>query len=259
MYEAVIYIWAFIMAATVGSFLNVCIHRLPRDESIVRPRSRCPQCMKAIAWYDNIPIVSYLVLRGKCRSCGTRISPIYPLVEALTGVLAVAILHRYGVGPDAAVYFAFASALVVITFIDLEFQIIPDVISLPGVLIGLLSAALALESVTWIDSVLGALAGGGVLYAVAFTYALFTKREGMGGGDVKLLAMIGAFLGWKAVLFTLFSASVVGSVVGLFAAWRSGQGGKHPIPFGPFLAAGALAYLFFGSEIIAWYSGQGLG
>lgn len=256
MNETVIYAWAFIMAATVGSFLNVCIHRLPRDESIVRPRSRCPQCMKTIAWYDNIPIVSYLVLRGKCRYCGTSISPIYPLVEALTGVLAVAILRRYGVGPDAAIYFAFASALVVITFIDLEFQIIPDVISLPGVLIGLLCAAVALESVTWRDSVLGALAGGGVLYAVAFTYAFFAKREGMGGGDVKLLAMIGAFLGWKAVLFTLFSGSVVGSVVGLFAAWRSGQGGKHPIPFGPFLAAGALAYLFWGREIIACYSGQ---
>ncbi len=185
-----------------------------------------------------------------------RISPIYPLVEALTGLLAVALLRRYGVGPDAAIYFVFTSALIVITFIDLEFQIIPDVISLPGVVIGLLCAAVALESVTWLDSVLGALAGGGVLYAVAFTYAFFAKREGMGGGDVKLLAMIGAFLGWKPVLFTLFSGSVAGSVVGLFAAWRSGQGGKYPIPFGPFLAAGALVYLFWGREIIAFYSGQ---
>jgi len=256
MNEIVIYLGAFIIGSMVGSFLNVCIYRLPRDESIVRPRSKCPQCVAKIAWYDNIPILSYLVLRGRCRSCRAKISSIYPLVEALNGVLAVALLRRYGIGPDAAIYFAFASALVVVTFIDLEFQVIPDVISLPGILIGLLCAAVSGQGVTWLDSLLGALLGGGILFVVASTYALFTKREGMGGGDVKLLAMIGAFLGWKAVLFTLFSASVVGSVVGLFVAWRSGRGGKYPIPFGPFLAAGALAYLFWGMEIIACYSGQ---
>ena len=254
--EPVLYAAVFLFGAMVGSFLNVCIHRLPRDESIVRPRSKCPGCQNQIAWYDNVPVLSYLLLRGRCRSCGTKVSAVYPLVETLTGALAAALLYRFGPGPDGAIYFAFAAALVVITFIDLEFQIIPDVISIPGIPIGWVCAFLALEQVTLVDSLLGALLGGGILYAVASGYYFFTKREGMGGGDVKLLAMIGAFLGWKSVLFTLFAASLVGSVIGLLAAWRSGDGGKYAIPFGPFLAAGALVYVFWGQEILACYFGR---
>jgi leader peptidase (prepilin peptidase)/N-methyltransferase len=240
--------------ATVGSFLNVCIHRLPGRESIVFPASHCPACKKPIRPYDNLPLVSYIVLRGRCRDCGAPISIRYPLVEILTGATALATVNAFGLTPQFLVSFAFLSALIVITFIDLDHQIIPDAISLPGIGVGLLSS-LFLDEPGWRSSLVGIVVGGGILWAVAEGYYRLTGREGMGGGDVKLLAMIGAFLGWQAVPLTLLLASLGGTLVGVAVMTVSGQGSRTPIPFGPFLAAGAACSLFFGEDLVSWYLG----
>ena len=248
--------FVFALGCCLGSFLNVCIYRLPQDLSIVSPRSFCPQCRTPVRGYDNIPLLSYLFLRGKCRSCGVRISWRYPLVEALTGGLALALFLKFGLTASFFAFFSFAAALVVITFIDLDHRIIPDVISLPGIGMGFL-LSFFLPAAAWTDSLIGLLAGGGSLYLVAIAYEALTKREGMGGGDVKLLAMIGAWLGWKAVLFTLFFASLSGTLIGGGAMLLQKQGRHYAIPFGPFLAFGALAYLFFGPQLIEWYLSLG--
>ncbi|MEW6682424.1 MAG: A24 family peptidase [Nitrospirota bacterium] len=241
-----------VLGALIGSFLNVCIHRLPRGESIVRPGSRCPECTTPIHPLDNIPIVSFLWLRGRCRSCGARIAIRYPAVEALNAAGYILIWYRFGPTPDAAVYAVFYSALLIVTFIDWDHQIIPNRITLPGIAIGLLSAATVLAG-GFVDALLGAVLGGGLLYAVAVGSEWLLKKEGMGLGDVKLLAMIGAFLGWKAVLLTVFVGSLSGSVIGLILmATRVKQRGD-PIPFGPFLVLGAMAALFAGPELIGWY------
>lgn len=242
----------FLFGGMVGSFLNVCIHRLPRRESIVFPASNCPSCHAPIRPYDNLPIVSYLVLRGRCRSCSGRISPRYPLVEALTGTAAVAVLLHDGLSPQFAVGFVFLAALIVVTFVDIDHQIIPDAISLPGIPLGLL-AALMPGPPSWQQSLIGILLGGGSLWAVAEAYYRLTGREGMGGGDIKLMAMIGAFLGWKAVPVTLMLGSFTGSLVGLSLMLVRGRNSQAPIPFGPFLAAGAAVAYFFGDELIRWY------
>ncbi len=242
----------FVVGAVVGSFLNVCIYRLPAGQSVVFPTSHCPACRAPIRPYDNIPLVSYLLLRGRCRACGTAISVRYPLVEMLTAVAAVAALRHTGWSPEFLITFAFLCALIVITFIDLDHQIIPDAISLPGIVVGFLAALLP-GGPGWAASLLGIALGGGVLWAVAEGYHWLTRREGMGGGDVKLLAMIGAFLGWRAVPVTLMIASLIGTVVGLALMWGGGRNSRTPIPFGPFLAFGAVCALFFGDALIAWY------
>ena len=244
----------FVFGAIIGSFLNVCIVRLPEARSVVRPPSHCPVCRRDIAWYDNVPVVSYLLLRGRCRTCGTRISPLYPVVELLTGGLAVALWLRLGPTLAFAGYFAFIAALVTITFIDLDHRIIPDVISLPGIGVGL-AVSLVSPLVTPLDAVLGALAGGGVLLAIAFGYQAIRGQEGMGGGDIKLLAMIGAFLGWRSVFVTLMVASLIGSLIGVGIMLYQRADTKLAIPFGPFLAGGALVSLFFGDRIFAFYFG----
>lgn len=259
---------AFVVGACVGSFLNVCIHRLPEDESIVRPGSRCPGCRTPIAWYDNVPLFSWAWLAARCRTCGIRISARYPLVEAATGGLAVLALVRFGPTPAALVAFVFTAALLLITVIDFDHRFIPDEVSLPGIVVGL--AASFLSSAAWgvgpVDALAGVAVGGGVLWAVAWTYERSTGVEGMGYGDVKLLAMIGAFLGWQAVPIVLVIASIAGSVVGLglIAARGRRQGGRvvrtlgaralgphvrralrrTAIPFGPFLALGAVLALY---------------
>lgn len=245
-----------LFGAVVGSFLNVVILRLPDDDaSIVFPGSHCPKCSHPLAWYENIPILSFLVLRGRCRSCKELISWQYPLVELAMGVLALLLLHRFGLSLQLPIYFVFCAALLVIIFIDIHHQIIPDRISLPGILIGFAASFFSGE-VSWQQSGLGILLGGGVLYLVAYGYFLFTHREGMGGGDIKLLAMIGAFLGWQSLLFVLFSSSLVGSIVGIAAMFKQKKGGQTRIPFGPFLALGALSWLLFSPQILAlwrWY------
>ena len=250
----------FIFGAVVGSFLNVCIVRLPGGESITHPPSRCPACKAPIAFYDNIPLLSYLILRGRCRACAAPISPRYFIVEFLTGLLAVALFFRFGWGPSLFVYGIFAAALIVISFIDLDIQIIPDVISLPGIVLGLLASFVPAARVDHLslppsplDAFLGMLVGGGVLYLVAWLYELATGTEGMGGGDIKLLAMIGAFLGWPGVPLTLFFASLVGALIGLALMVSMGKGLKLRIPFGPFLCLGALSYLFFGRWLVETY------
>ncbi len=246
-----LYILPFLFGAVVGSFLNVCICRLPEKVSVVSPPSRCPACGANIPFYYNIPIIGWFVLRGRAACCGAPLSIKYPLVEALTAVFAVLIAVRFGYGVELFVYFAFVSALIVITFIDLKHQIIPDVISLPGIVIGL--------AISWVmpvgmaDALIGAAFGGGILFGIAAAYLLLTGHDGMGGGDIKLLAMIGAFLGWKGVIVTLLLGSFLGAAIGVIFMAFAGKGSKFPIPFGPFLALGALSYLFFGEELISWY------
>jgi len=247
--------FVFAFGAIIGSFLNVCIARLPDGRSIVRPPSHCPKCQSFLAWYDNVPVLSYLVLGGRCRTCRVRISAIYPAVEVLTGALAVALFLRLGPTLAFAGYFAFAAALVVITFIDLDHQLIPDVISLPGIVVGL-AFSLVSPLVTPLDAALGVLAGGGTLLAVAWLYKTFRGQEGMGGGDIKLLAMIGAFLGWQSIFVTLFVGSVIGSIIGVGLMLYQRADTKLAIPFGPFLAGGALVYLFWGDRILAFYFGS---
>jgi leader peptidase (prepilin peptidase)/N-methyltransferase len=242
----------FVLGTVIGSFLNVCIARLPEGRSVVSPRSACPSCRTPIAWYDNVPLASYVALGGRCRHCRARISAVYPVVEVLTGALAVALWLRLGPTLAFAGYLAFAAALVAITFIDLEHQIIPDVISLPGIGVGL-AVSLVSPLVTPLDAVLGAVAGGGSLLAVAWAYRALRGVEGMGGGDVKLLAMIGAFLGWQSIFVTVMAASIVGSVVGIATMLYQRADAKLAIPFGPFLAGGALVYLFFGERILDFY------
>jgi leader peptidase (prepilin peptidase) / N-methyltransferase len=248
----VMLVFIFWMGCCVGSFLNVCIYRLPQDLSIVSPRSFCPSCRAPIRAYDNIPLVSYLLLGGKCRHCGAGISWRYALVEALTGGVALALFLKFGFSLSFLAYFVLAAALIVISFIDLDHRIIPDVISLPGIGVGFLLALFG-PLATVKESLIGLLAGGGSLYLVAFVYEALTKREGMGGGAVKLLAMIGAWLGWKAILFTLFFASLSGSLIGGAVMLIQREGRLYAVPFGPFLAFSGLAYVFFGPALIHWY------
>jgi leader peptidase (prepilin peptidase)/N-methyltransferase len=251
----------FILGAIVGSFLNVCIARIPKRESIINPPSHCPNCKKPIAFYDNIPLLSYLFLRGRCRSCGERISPRYFVVELLTAALAVTLLHRFGLSLAFVGGFVFVAALIVISFVDLDVRIVPDVISLPGILLGFLISVVAhywlgdslFVIPSPVSSLLGILIGGGSFLLMAWAYHFFTGVEGMGGGDVKLLAMIGAFLGWPSIPVTIFFASLGGSVVGLTLMLGKGVGGKHALPFAPFLCIGALLHLFFGDAVIGWY------
>lgn len=250
----VLFSLVFIFGTAVGSFLNVCIWRLPRKESIVFPASHCPKCESPIRWHQNIPILSYLVLGGRCASCKAPISWRYPLVEALTGLLFVAVLYRFGLQWATPVYWLFVAALVAISFIDLDHQIIPNVITLPGILIGF-SCSLLIPWFSWLDSLIGILVGGGILYLIAVAYELLARKEGMGLGDVKLLALIGAFLGWQGVLPVIFLSSLMGTLVGVPLMLVKKAGGKLAIPFGPFLALGALVWLLWGGGLFRWYLG----
>jgi leader peptidase (prepilin peptidase)/N-methyltransferase len=243
---------SIIFGALIGSFLNVCIIRLPKEESIITPGSHCPHCRKSIRFYDNIPLISYILLKGKCRHCHGPISIQYPLIEGITALVSLILFTKFGPSPSFLIYFAFVAALIVITVIDLYHQIIPDVISLPGIGVGLL-ASLVLPQLTFFDSLIGFLLGGGSLFLVATLYQWLFKREGMGGGDVKLLAMIGAFLGWKAVILTILLGSLVGSITGIIIMVLKGKDFKYAIPFGPFLSLGAVIALFYQNEIIFWY------
>lgn len=242
--------FALVLGAVVGSFLNVVILRLPREDvSIAYPASHCPRCRHPLSWWENIPLLSYLVLRRRCRSCRASISWMYPLVEAAMAVFSAVLFLQYGLSVEYGRLFVFFAALLVIIFIDIHHQIIPDRISLPGIVLGVATSPFS-EQVTWQQSSLGLLLGGGVLYLVAWTYLTLAKRDGMGGGDIKLLAMIGAFLGWQSLLYVVFASSLSGSIVGIMAMLRQGKGGKTRIPFGPFLAFGAMTWVLFHNEIM---------
>ena len=242
-------IFITVLGAALGSFLNVLIYRLPEETSIIFPASRCPHCRKAIRFYDNIPVISYILLKGRCRECHEKISFRYPLVELITAVISLLLFWKFGLAFQYLFSFIFVCALMVITFIDLDHQIIPDVITLPGIPIFFLAAVFAMN-LRFLDAFLGFLIGGGCLYGIAFVYELVTKREGMGGGDIKLLAMIGAFLGWQSLLFVLLVSSLLGAVVGISVMMVKGQDMKYAVPFGPFLSFAAVAYIFFGDYAI---------
>ena len=243
----------FLFGLCIGSFLNVCIYRLPASKSIVNPsRSVCPSCNQPIRYYDNIPIFSYLWLKGRCRHCSTRIPVRYAVVEVMTGGVAVAVLLAFGLTLEGLIYFAFISALIVITYIDIDHKIIPDIITLPGIPIGLI-ASFALPAVGFKDAIVGLLAGGGSLWLVAWIYYLLTRKDGMGGGDIKLLAMMGTIIGLKGVIFTIFMSSAVGTLVGITLMIVKGKDMKFAVPFGPFLSIGAITYIFFGQDIIRAY------
>lgn len=246
---------ALVFGGIVGSFLNVCIYRIPEGISVIFPASRCPLCETQIRWYQNIPVLSWVVLRGRCATCRAPISFRYPLVEALSGLLYVVILLEFGLSPVALVYALFASLLLVITFIDLDHQIIPNTLSLPGIVLGFMASFL-IPWLSWLDSLLGIIAGGGSLWLVAFVYHALTKTEGMGMGDVKLLAMIGAFLGYKAILPVVLISSLVGALIGVVGMVVTGRGRKLAIPFGPFLSLGAIVVLLWGDQLVGWYLGM---
>ncbi|MBI5233860.1 MAG: prepilin peptidase [Deltaproteobacteria bacterium] len=250
--DALFYIAFFAIGAALGSFLNVCILRIPEGRSIVYPPSNCPACNAVIRFYDNIPIVSYILLSARCRQCLSPISAQYPLVEAITAALTLFLYAKFGLSIALFINLVFVLALIVITFIDLRLQIIPDVISIPGIISGFLFSFFT-RTPGVAGSLLGIIIGGGILLVIAFLYFKLCSREGMGGGDIKLLAMIGAFVGWKGVLFVLFTASLTGAFIGSLFLFFSGSGRDNPIPFGPFLAIGALIYVFAGEFLGGLY------
>ena len=245
-------LYSVLLGLAFGSFINVCVYRIPLKKSIIKPPSACPKCRQRIRFYDNIPLISYLILRGRCRHCRGYISWEYPLVEAVTGFLSLALFIRYGLSLQFLFFLLFAGTLVMISFIDLHHRIIPDVLSLPGIPAGWAYSLFA-GHVSWLDSLIGSIAGGGALFLVAFVYQRLTGREGMGGGDIKLLAMIGAWMGWRALPFIVLISSLTGAVVGCLFILMAGKGYKFKIPFGPFLSLGALVYLFFGLRLTNWY------
>lgn len=245
----------FLLGLIIGSFANVCIVRIPDEESVVEPRSHCRSCREALAWYDNIPLLSFLVLRGRCRNCEAPISRRYPLVELITGVLFAIISVNAQPPLTTVLYLALTTALVIITFIDLDHLIIPDLITLPSILVAP-ALAYVVGHISVTESLLGIVGGGGVLWAFAWSYELIRKQEGMGFGDVKLIAMTGGLLGLPAAFFTIMFGALSGSIVG--GALMLSRRGRldSEIPFGPFLAAGIYVYMIAGPAIIDWYFGR---
>lgn len=241
------------LGLAVGSFLNVCIYRMPRRESLVHPASRCPSCGRALRWHDNIPVVSWVLLGGRCGQCHAPISAQYPIVELVTMALIVGVVIATPPGPLLASRLVFACVLVVLFVIDLEHQILPNLITLPGIGIGFLFSLFGPPG--WQMSLAGIVLGAGLLYGTAAAYYMVRREEGLGMGDVKMLAMIGAFLGWKAVLLTLVLASFAGALFGIVLMTTSRGGLRYALPFGTFLAIGALVAMFAGDGIIAWYLG----
>lgn len=242
----------FLFGLILGSFINVCIYRLPRGESVAYPASHCPVCQTAIRAHQNIPVISFILLGGRCGTCGIQISWKYPLVEALHGVAFLFIFQQFGPTLNTLIYCLFFAALVAVTFIDLSHRIVPDQITLPGMVIGVVCASTVLPP-GMLSSLIGLFAGGGIFYLVAVLSLAILKKEGMGGGDIKLIAMIGAFLGWKGMLLTIFLAACSGSFIGILLILAQGRDRAEPIPFGPFLALGAVVALFWEKNILDWY------
>jgi leader peptidase (prepilin peptidase)/N-methyltransferase len=242
-----------LLGLAVGSFLNVCIHRLPERTSVVSPGSRCPGCGYELRWYDNIPVVSYALLGGRCRSCRSRISIRYPIIEIIT--MAVFLAHYRVIGPDIILVprLFFACLLIVLFAIDLEHHLLPNAITLPGIVVGLLFSLLLPPGI--ISAVIGTLIGGGSLWLIGEAYYRYSGQEGMGGGDVKMLAMIGAFLGWKLAIVTLVFSSIAGALIGMLVLAIRRGGLKYALPYGTFLALGALVASLYGDQIVEWYVG----
>ena len=252
MYYGLNYILIFILGLIVGSFCNVCIYRIPKNESIIYPTSHCPKCRTTIKPVDNIPLLSYILLKGRCRNCGSKISIQYPVVELLTGIIYLIIYLIYGLSIQSLIYIILSSALIIIAFIDLNEQIVPDVISLPGIGVGLI-LSFFVPYLSFINSALGVVVGGGIILIIALVGSMIFKKEAMGGGDVKLAAMIGAFLGWRYTIISLFLGFFLGALAGIFLVLSKIKSKEDMVPFGPFIALGSLITLLWGEKIIAWY------
>ncbi len=269
-------ILVFVLGLAVGSFINVCIARLPQGESVIAPRSRCPQCKAPIAAYDNVPLLSYVLLGGECRNCRGKISALYPAVELLTALLFISLYLRNGLTWNLLAEAVFISLVIPLIFIDFRHFILPNAITLPGMLIGLVlsplqplerwqdSLTLVLYSLLNVHSdshlplalfgsLLGIVLGGGLLWLVAEGYYRLRRVEGLGFGDIKMMGMVGAFLGWKLAWLTVFLASLAGSLFGVYLMAVHGRGLKHQLYFGSFLGAAAIVSLYYGSELLNWY------
>ncbi len=240
-----------VFALAIGSFLNVCIYRLPRHESLAMPASHCTACGRPLHWYENIPVLAYVVLRGRCGSCGVRISAMYPLIEITAAVIAVAFYLQFGLTVLFAARVIFAFALLVLFVIDLQHRVLPNVITLPGIIVGFLFSLVAPPG--WRDSLIGVVAGGGFLYLLAEAWWLLRHEEAMGFGDVKMLGMIGAFLGWQLMIFTLMLASLLGSIIGVGVIVAGRGDRKSQLPFGTFLALAGIAACLVGEPLVTWY------
>jgi leader peptidase (prepilin peptidase)/N-methyltransferase len=276
-----VYIFSGVLGAIIGSFLNVVIHRVPREESLVFPNSRCPACGKLIAFYDNVPIFSYLWLAGRCRGCRERISPRYPAVELLTGLLFMAVAWHDGLTAALPFDLIFVGAMVALVFIDAEHMILPNVITYPGIIFALIArvaipylvgaphfddlgplmrgslANLPLPVASLVGALIGALIGGGSLWLMGWTWEKLRGIEAMGLGDVKMMFMVGAYLGWRLTILTIFLGVLSGSVIGILLMMRQGKRDMQMLlPFGVFLGIGAVAALLMGSHIVEWYAGQ---
>ncbi len=247
------YIWVMLVGLCIGSFLNVLIYRLPRHIKIALSRSSCPYCRMPIKMYDNIPVISYLLLAGKCRYCRAEISPRYPMVELLTAGVFVYFFWLYGLSWQFAVYSFLGAILLTIIFIDVEFQIIPDLLTIPGMVIGL-GVSLLPSGIGIVSALIGLLVGGGFLYLIALLGDWLFKKESMGGGDIKMTAMLGAFLGWQKIVIIFFAGALIGLVISVVVmAFSKRVRSSRIIPFGPFLAIAAFLAILYGDAIIAFY------
>ena len=254
MYYGINVVLIFILGLIVGSFSNVCIYRIPRNESIIYPASHCPKCRSKIKPVDNIPLLSFILLKGRCRNCKSKISIQYPVVEFLTGLIYLIIYLTYGLSVQTLIYIILSSALIIIAFIDLNEQIIPDVISLPGIVMGFILSFLV-PYISFINSALGVVVGGGIIFIIGLAGSVIFKKEAMGGGDVKLAAMIGAFLGWRYIVISLFLGFFLGSLAGIFLIMLKIKSREDTVPFGPFIVLGSFITLLWGEKIISWYLG----
>jgi len=254
MHYGVNVILIFLLGLIVGSFCNVCIYRIPRNESVIYPVSHCPKCRTTIKPFDNIPLLSYILLKGRCRNCGSKISIQYPVVEFLTGLIYLIIYLIYGLNVQTLIYIILSSALIIIAFTDLNEQIVPDVISLPGMGVGLI-LSFFVPYISFINSVLGVLVGGGIILIIALVGSAIFKKEAMGGGDVKLAAMIGAFLGWRYIVISLFLGFFLGALAGILLILLKIKRREDVVPFGPFIVLGSFITLLWGDKIISWYIG----
>jgi leader peptidase (prepilin peptidase)/N-methyltransferase len=254
MYYGINVVLIFILGLIVGSFGNVCIFRIPRNESIIFPASHCPKCYSNIKPVDNIPLLSYILLKGRCRNCKSKISIQYPIVEFLTGLIYLIIYLTYCLSIQTLIYIILVSALIIIAFIDLNEQIVPDVISLPGIVIGFI-ISFFVPYISFINSALGVVIGGGIILIIGLAGSVIFKKEAMGGGDVKLAAMIGAFLGWRYIIISLFLGFYLGALVGIFLILSKIKSRKDTVPFGPFIVLGSFITLLWGEKIISWYIG----
>jgi len=252
MYYGLNYILIFILGLIVGSFCNVCIYRIPKNESIIYPASHCSKCRSKIKPVDNIPLLSFILLKGRCRNCKSKISIQYPMVEFLSGLIYLIIYLIYGLSVQTLIYIILSSALIIIAFIDLNEQIVPDVISLPGIVTGFI-ISFFVPYISFINSALGVVVGGGIILIIALVGSMIFKKEAMGGGDVKLAAMMGAFLGWRYIIISLFLGFFLGALVGIFLVLSKIKSKEDMVPFGPFIALGSLITLLWGEKIIAWY------